>query len=60
MGGVCEHSHKHADFIKGEGIFDKVRNYHLLKENSSSCSCYVPAMLLIQGMKMALLCYQYW
>lgn len=56
VGCACEHSHKHADVILGKGIFDKVRNYQLLKEDSSPCSCYVPAMLLVQGMKMALLC----
>lgn len=56
VGGACEHSHKYVDVIKGKEIFDKVRNYQLLKEDSSPCTCYVPAMLLVQGMKIALLC----
>ena len=47
VGCACEQSHKHADVIRGKGIFDKVRNYQLLKEDSSPYSCYVPALLLV-------------
>ena len=56
VGGACKHSHKDVDFIKGKGIFDKVRNYQFLKEDSSLCTCYVPARLLVQGTRIALLC----